>query len=140
MVRDYSFVNKALFPAPPSSYEQHEFPLIWLRTQERDGDDVCLALHQLAQPDSSRPIVLYCHGNGEDIGQSYSMFRRRMRDWDVRDPLDRRESSRTSREADDDDGASNDERLDRRMWQQSSIRDMACVVDRRPRPRSSERS
>jgi len=139
MVRDYSFVNKALFPAPPSSYEQHDFPLIWLRTQERDGDDVCLALHQLAQPDSSRPIVLYCHGNGEDIGQSYSMFRRRMRDWDVSDPFGSRE--RELREANDDDGgASNDGRLDRRMWQQSSIRDMACVVDRRPRPRSSERS
>ncbi|KAH3762717.1 alpha/beta superfamily hydrolase [Pelomyxa schiedti] len=67
-IKDTSFVNRFIFPAPPGSYgptaKAHEPPLVWLPLG--GGAYTCMRIYLCGVSD--RPILLYAHGNGEDIG------------------------------------------------------------------------
>ena len=60
----YFFADSMIFPAPPASYEENA-SIFKLRTSA--GDEVS-ALHLSAGEAS--PLLLYSHGNAEDIGRS----------------------------------------------------------------------
>jgi hypothetical protein len=87
-LRDYSLVNKLLFPAPNPSYSHETLPLHWLKRAPENGEDICITVipYQATSTSSAphpRPVILYCHGNGEDIGHSYHDFHYNTRFWQV---------------------------------------------------------
>lgn len=80
---DLDIVSRALFPAPPSSYGIDSFPgeLIWvprsLNPQTSSPEDCvpCLFLQCV----TARYLMIYLHGNAEDIGRC-QQFCRMIRD------------------------------------------------------------
>ncbi len=58
------FANRLIFPAPPSSYRL-EPPYFQLTTG--DGQSAIAAVHLQAE-DPLAPVLLFSHGNGEDLG------------------------------------------------------------------------
>lgn len=66
-------LNSILFPAPSPSYDISTFPgeLIWVPSEDHEKIKIpCLLLKSV---NGSRKIMLYFHGNAEDIGLSYEM-------------------------------------------------------------------
>jgi pimeloyl-ACP methyl ester carboxylesterase len=55
--------NKVIFPAPPSSYQDDDQIL---KLQASDGGSISA---YFLKADSSDRLLIYSHGNGEDIGQ-----------------------------------------------------------------------
>mmetsp|Transcript_21528 Transcript_21528/g.39386 ORF Transcript_21528/g.39386 Transcript_21528/m.39386 type:complete len:289 (-) Transcript_21528:31-897(-) len=67
-------LNSIIFPAPPSSYTPSSFPneLIWVPHANRSLPDIpCL---YLACPRGSSKVLIYFHGNAEDIGLTYDLM------------------------------------------------------------------
>lgn len=69
-LKDYSLVNRLLFPAPTSTYTARSFErgdrqLLWIN----DESPALLFQHPLA-----RYFVIYFHGNATDIGACYEMI------------------------------------------------------------------
>ena len=66
-------LNAILFPAPPPSYENDTFPgeLIWVPKQNHS--DIKIPCLLLRSSQGSTKILLYFHGNAEDIGLTYEM-------------------------------------------------------------------
>lgn len=63
-------IDKAMFPAPASSYST--LPgLVWL---DAGGRRIAAVYLKSAQPES-KGTILYSHGNAEDIGHLYDVFR-----------------------------------------------------------------
>ena len=69
-LKNNSLVNKALFPAPNSSYNLNSFPEGLFFLQGSNGKFPCL----LTRVPNSKGIMIYLHGNGEDIGYSYDVM------------------------------------------------------------------
>lgn len=66
-------LNSILFPSPPPSYDTSTFPgeLIWVPSQDHEKIKIpCLLLKSI---NGSKKILLYFHGNAEDIGLAYEM-------------------------------------------------------------------
>jgi esterase/lipase len=68
-------LNSILFPAPAPSYDADTFPgeLIWIpRLTKQDNPPIpCL---YLTCPRGSSKVMLYFHGNAEDIGLAYELM------------------------------------------------------------------
>ena len=67
-------LNSILFPAPPPSYDAETFPgeIIWIPRLERAGPAIpCLYLpfHR-----GSSKLLIYFHGNAEDVGLAYELM------------------------------------------------------------------
>eukprot|EP00128_Syssomonas_multiformis_P014192 Colp12_sorted_trinity150504_noHs@25901 len=73
ITKDTSFVNKIIFPAPESSYDSAAFPnqLVWLPTTRGSWKHFpCIFIESKGDP----RVMLYSHGNAEDIGLCYELF------------------------------------------------------------------
>jgi abhydrolase domain-containing protein 17 len=68
-------LNGILFPAPPSSYSEDTFPgeVIWIpRVDAREAAPIpCL---YLSCARGSSKVMLYFHGNAEDVGLAYELM------------------------------------------------------------------
>lgn len=67
-------LNNILFPAPVSSYDADTFPgeLIWIPRILYEGPPIpCL---YLTCPRGSSKLLIYFHGNAEDIGLAYELM------------------------------------------------------------------
>jgi len=64
------FTDRLLFVPPPSSYDAGHPALIWLDGQ--DGARLAAIWHP---PQDGMPVLLYAHGNAEDIGDNRPIFR-----------------------------------------------------------------
>ena len=67
-------LNGILFPSPSPSYESDTFPgeIIWIPRIIGTGDTIpCL---YLSCPRGSSKVLLYFHGNAEDIGLAYELM------------------------------------------------------------------
>jgi pimeloyl-ACP methyl ester carboxylesterase len=73
-LRSKSLVNALLFPAPEPSYRWCDFPgsLVWIPHDARDPGAVSppapLAGFYVQNPRGATHVLLYLHGNGEDLG------------------------------------------------------------------------
>jgi abhydrolase domain-containing protein 17 len=66
-------LNSILFPAPPASYDAETFPseLIWIPSEHHPLVNIpCLLLRSIQ---GSKKILLFFHGNAEDVGLAYEM-------------------------------------------------------------------
>lgn len=63
------FANKMIFPAPPTSYEN--LPNLFFIENKKHGLRVASITLEAKNP---KGFLLYCHGNGEDIGDLYPLF------------------------------------------------------------------
>ena len=66
-------INSILFPSPPPSYTLSTFPeeLIWIPSKDHPKIKIPALLLKSAQ--GSSKILIYFHGNAEDIGLAYEM-------------------------------------------------------------------
>lgn len=66
-------LNKLLFPAPKSSYDEDLFPgeLVWIPRSSEKFPVPCLFLSTAR---GSSKTLLYFHGNAEDLGMSYDLL------------------------------------------------------------------
>ena len=67
-------LNSILFPAPPPSYDAETFPgeIIWIPRVQGEGPNIpCLYLpfHR-----GSSKMLIYFHGNAEDVGLAYELM------------------------------------------------------------------
>lgn len=64
-------LNSLVFPAPTASYDVHTFPgeLIWIPRADRPAHPCIFMQHLLG----SSKLLLYFHGNAEDIGLAYDL-------------------------------------------------------------------
>uniref|UniRef100_A0A6A7G9Q5 Alpha/beta superfamily hydrolase n=1 Tax=Hirondellea gigas TaxID=1518452 RepID=A0A6A7G9Q5_9CRUS len=89
-IKDHSFVNRLLFPAPTTQYTANSFPrqLCWIPRNECDRpDSERFGEEPLSNKDDrvpclwlpyhrpSKRIILYGHGNGEDLGNTHRFIR-----------------------------------------------------------------
>uniref|UniRef100_A0A7S3IA79 Serine aminopeptidase S33 domain-containing protein n=1 Tax=Fabrea salina TaxID=342563 RepID=A0A7S3IA79_9CILI len=65
-------LNSILFPAPSSSYDEDTFPgdMIWIPRAEK----VSIPCLYLTCPRGSSKVLLYFHGNAEDVGLAYELM------------------------------------------------------------------
>lgn len=81
---ELDFVSRLLFPAPPSSYTVDSFPgeLLWIPRRGLEPENAvpehCIP-GVLLRCQTARFLVIYLHGNGEDLGRSHP-FLLEMRD------------------------------------------------------------
>lgn len=66
-------LNSIIFPAPPPSYSLNEFgeELIWV---PKDNDSFSIPCLMLKSEEGSNKIMLYFHGNAEDLKLSYELI------------------------------------------------------------------
>ena len=66
-------INSILFPSPPPSYTKETFPdeLIWVPSSSHPSTKIPCLLLQSVQ--GSSKLLIYFHGNAEDIGLAYEM-------------------------------------------------------------------
>jgi len=71
--KDNDFLNKVLFVPPPPGYERIDFPqkLVWLGPKGERFP--CLTLFPMSQ--KVHYVMLYCHGNGCDLGGVATLLR-----------------------------------------------------------------
>lgn len=67
----YFFTDKAIFQPPPSSYKDTDPRIFKLAS----GDGAKISAVYLSNP-KARYTLLYSHGNAEDIGQNFGLFKR----------------------------------------------------------------
>ena len=67
----YFFTDKSIFQPPPSSYKDTDSRIFKLSS----GDGTKISAVYLPNP-KARYTLLYSHGNAEDIGQNFGMFKR----------------------------------------------------------------
>ncbi len=65
----FFFTDRLLFIPPPSSYGKDWPGLIHLKSSA--GEEIAA---WWSPPQSGRPVILYAHGNAEDIGQNVDLF------------------------------------------------------------------
>lgn len=74
-------VNQILFPIPPSSYSQKSFlsEIIYVPRHEIPNKTYVPCLY-LPTKNGSRKLLIFFHGNAEDLGLSYTLLNH-MRDF-----------------------------------------------------------
>lgn len=67
--------NRALFPVPPRSYSHGDFPMMRLELAGSPDEEAYLSFHEPVKVELPL-VILYCHGNGGDLGRSHAVLDR----------------------------------------------------------------